>query len=162
MPVADMGARMQLEGNRVMTTKTSRRFAVIAGLSGSLALMLGAANAFADVGAENTMKLIDTNGDGVINLTEAKFAAAAVIVKIDKDHNGVLNNDELAGRVVVVDKFSPAGGFMFWKTQGTLTKQEYLDMVEGRFKPATPDDDGTLDVKELVTEDGQALLKLLQ
>ena len=58
----------------------------------------------AEAGAANAMKSMDTNGDGVINLTEAKFAAAAVIVKIDKDHNGVLNNDELAGRVVVVDQ----------------------------------------------------------
>jgi hypothetical protein len=51
---------------------------------------------------------------------------------------------------------------MFWKTKGTLTKQEHLDLVEGRFKPATPDDDGTLDAKELETAEGQALLKLLQ
>jgi hypothetical protein len=51
---------------------------------------------------------------------------------------------------------------MFWKTKGRLTKQEYLDLVEGRFKPATPDDDTTLDAKELETPDGQALLKLLQ
>ena len=32
---------------------------------------------------------------------------------------------------------------------GTLTKDEYLALVEGRFKAADPDNDGTLDSKEL-------------
>ena len=45
---------------------------------------------------------------------------------------------------------------------GTLTKDEYLAVVEQRFKAADPDNDGTLDAKELRTSAGRALLKLLR
>jgi hypothetical protein len=139
-----------------------KRRATIAVLGVCVAIVLEASAASAQVSTADSMKMIDTGGDGTINLTEAKFAAAAVIVKIDGNHDGVLSNEELGGRATAVDKVAPSGRFMFWKTEGTLTKQEYLDLVEGKFKPATPDEDGTLDAKELETEQGQALLKLLQ
>ena len=45
---------------------------------------------------------------------------------------------------------------------GTLSKDEYLKVVENRFKAADPDNDGTLDEKELRLRAGQALLRLLQ
>jgi hypothetical protein len=45
---------------------------------------------------------------------------------------------------------------------GTLSKDEYLKVVENRFKAADPDNDGTLDEKELRSRAGQALLRLLQ
>ena len=45
---------------------------------------------------------------------------------------------------------------------GTLSKDEYLKVVESRFKAADPDNDGTLDEKELRSRAGQALLRLLQ
>jgi hypothetical protein len=45
---------------------------------------------------------------------------------------------------------------------GTLTKDEYLALVEQRFKAADPDNDGTLDAKELNSPAGRALLKLLK
>jgi hypothetical protein len=45
---------------------------------------------------------------------------------------------------------------------GTLTKYEYLAVVEQRFKAADPDNDGTLNAKELRTRAGRALLRLLQ
>jgi Ca2+-binding EF-hand superfamily protein len=45
---------------------------------------------------------------------------------------------------------------------GTLTKDEYLAVVEQRFKAADPDNDGTLDAKELSSRAGRALLRLLQ
>ncbi len=145
-----------------MKADTLKRCAAIAVLSGSFAIALEVSSALAQLSAADAMATIDTGKDGTINLTEAKFAAATVIVKIDGDHNGILTNEELGGRASVVDQLVPTGRFMFWKTKGTLTKQEYLDLVEGRFKPATPDDDGTLDLKELETSEGQALLKLLQ
>jgi Ca2+-binding EF-hand superfamily protein len=44
----------------------------------------------------------------------------------------------------------------------TLTKDEYLAVVEQRFKAADPDHDGTLDSKELKTKAGRALLRLLR
>jgi hypothetical protein len=45
---------------------------------------------------------------------------------------------------------------------GTLSKDEYLKVVENRFKTADPDNDGTLDEKELRSRAGQSLLRLLQ
>jgi hypothetical protein len=45
---------------------------------------------------------------------------------------------------------------------GTLTKDEYLAVVEQRFGAANPDRDGTLDAKELNSKAGQALLRLLK
>jgi hypothetical protein len=45
---------------------------------------------------------------------------------------------------------------------GTLSKDEYLKLVEGRFKAADYDNDGTLDEKELRSRAGRALLPLLQ
>ncbi|MGB2648659.1 MAG: calcium-binding protein, partial [Pseudolabrys sp.] len=45
---------------------------------------------------------------------------------------------------------------------GTLTKNEYLAVVEKRFNAANPDRDGTLDSRELRTKAGQALLRLLK
>jgi hypothetical protein len=41
-------------------------------------------------------------------------------------------------------------------------KDEYLKVVEGRFKAADPDNDGTLDEKKLRSRAGRALLRLLQ
>jgi len=47
-------------------------------------------------------------------------------------------------------------------TEGTMTKDDYLSLTETRFKLADPDNDGTLDAKELESENGRALLKLLE
>jgi len=44
----------------------------------------------------------------------------------------------------------------------TLSKDEYLKVVENRFKAADPDNDGTLDEKELRSRIGQSLLRQLQ
>ena len=45
---------------------------------------------------------------------------------------------------------------------GTLTKDEYLALVEARFKAADPDNDGKLDAKELNSPAGKDLVKLLK
>jgi Ca2+-binding EF-hand superfamily protein len=45
---------------------------------------------------------------------------------------------------------------------GTLTKDEYLAVVEQRFSAADPDHDGTLDAKEFKSQAGRALLRLLK
>ena len=45
---------------------------------------------------------------------------------------------------------------------GTLSKDEYLAIVEQRFKAADSDNDGTLTAKELNSRAGRSLLRLLQ
>jgi Ca2+-binding EF-hand superfamily protein len=44
---------------------------------------------------------------------------------------------------------------------GTLSKDEYLAMVEKRFKAADPDNDGTVSAAEFKTAAGRSLSKLL-
>ena len=45
---------------------------------------------------------------------------------------------------------------------GTLSKTEYLAVVEQRFNAAGPDKDGTVDRKELRSRSGRALLRLIR
>ena len=45
---------------------------------------------------------------------------------------------------------------------GTLSKDEYLAVVEQRFNAANTDNDGTIDDKELRSKQGRALLGLMQ
>ena len=44
---------------------------------------------------------------------------------------------------------------------GTLTKDEYLAIVEKLFKKADVNNDGTLDAKELKSKAGRALKRLI-
>lgn len=139
------------------------RCAVVVVLGASAGTVFECSSASAQSSTADVVKTVDTGKDGTISLNEAKSAAVIVIVKIDADHNGILNNEELGGQVELLDQlFSQGHSFMYWKAKRTITKEEYLSLVEGRFKSADPDDDGTLDAKELETESGQLLLKLLQ
>ena len=139
------------------------RCAAVVVLGAGAGTVFECSSASAQSSTADVLKTVDTDKDGTISLNEAKSAAVFVIVKIDADHNGILNNEELGGRVELLDQlFSQGHSFMYWKEKRTITKQEYLSLVEARFKSADPDDDGTVDAKELETESGQLLLKLLQ
>jgi hypothetical protein len=67
-----------------------------------------------------------------------------------------LDRRELRGRLSAAEFASVADN------DGTLSKDRYLKVVESRFKTADPDNDGTLDEKELRSPAGKALLRLLQ
>ena len=62
--------------------------------------------------------------------------------KLDRDHDGTLDRRELGGRLSAAE-FAAADP----DEDGTLSKDEYLKVVETRFKAANPDNDGTLDEK---------------
>ena len=81
----------------------------------------------------------DTDNDGTVDLDEAKKAASALFDKLDTDKDGTLDFKELHGRLTRLE-FGAADP----DNDGTLTKDEYLAMVEKRFKAADPDNDGTL------------------
>jgi len=105
----------------------------------------------------NPIKMFDADGDGTIDLAEAKKAASALFARLDRDHDGTLDKRELAGRLSARE-FAAADP----DHDGTLTQDEYLAVVEARFNAANSDNDGTLDAKELSSRAGRALLRLMR
>ena len=73
------------------------------------------------------------------------------------NHDGTLDRRELRGHLSGAELAAADPD-----KDGTLSKDEYLKVVENRFKAADPDNDGTLDEKQLRSRAGQALLRLLQ
>jgi hypothetical protein len=150
--LAPSGFRLARKDIAMMTRRTA--------LVGFLALGVMAAGlrpALAAPKRSRVMQALDPDNDGTVSLDEAKQAASALFDRIDRNRNGVLNKRELGGRVTpqefaVVDR----------NKDGMLNKNEYLSVVEKRFKAADPDNDGTLDEKELTSRAGRALLRLLQ
>jgi hypothetical protein len=136
--------------------------AVLMLAAGSLCTMPGSAPVLAQDSLTGPPKIVDSDGDGTISLGEAKAAATAVFDTIDLNHDGVVNNTELGGRVTLLDQITPCLGhqFYFWKKGKTLNKDQYLAIVDGRFK-AVSAESGVCDAKALETDPGQSLLELL-
>jgi Ca2+-binding EF-hand superfamily protein len=103
------------------------------------------------------IRMLDTDNDGTVDLAEAKKAASALFDRLDRDKDGTLDKRELARRLSAKELAAADPDH-----DGTLTKDEYLAVVEQRFAAADPDHDGTLDAKELSSPAGQALLRLLK
>jgi Ca2+-binding EF-hand superfamily protein len=98
----------------------------------------------------------DTDNDGTVDLNEAKKAASALFDKLDTDKDGTLDFKELNGRLTQKE-FTAADP----DNDGTLSKDEFLGMVEERFKAADPDNDGTVSAAEFETIVGRSLSQLL-
>jgi Ca2+-binding EF-hand superfamily protein len=131
----------------------SRRIATAAFLTG----LIGAAGpAFARAKKADPVARFDTDHDGTVDLAEAKKAAGALFDKLDTDKDGTLDIKELHGRLSR-EEFAAADP----DHDKTLTKDEYLAVVEQRFKAADPDNDGSVSAKEFATPAGRALARLL-
>jgi Ca2+-binding EF-hand superfamily protein len=120
-------------------------------------LSIGSFPAFGRSERSNPIRMLDTDNDGTVDLAEAKKAASAVFDRLDRDHDGTLDKRELAGRLSAKELAAADPD-----RDGTLTKDEYLAVVEQRFNAADPDKDGTLEAKELGSAAGKALLRLLR
>jgi Ca2+-binding EF-hand superfamily protein len=107
--------------------------------------------------AMNAIRMLDTDNDGTVDLAEARKAGSAAFDKLERDKDGTLDQHELSGRLSAKELAAADPDH-----DGTLTKDEYLAVVEQRFKAADADHDGTLDAKELNTAAGRALLRLLK
>jgi Ca2+-binding EF-hand superfamily protein len=108
-------------------------------------------------GRSSLMRMLDPDNDGTVDLGEAKAAASALFDKLEHDKDGTLDKHELVRRLSAKELAAADPDH-----DGTLTKDEYLALVEQRFRAADPDHDGTLDAKELNSPAGKALLRLLR
>jgi Ca2+-binding EF-hand superfamily protein len=127
-------------------------------LTSAVAILSGAASPVLAASRQaSAVQMFDTDKDGTLDLLEAKKAATALFTKLDGDHDGSVDQRELAGRLSAKE-FAAADP----DHDGSLTLFEYLAVVEQRFNAANHDKDGTLDARELNTRAGRALVRLLK
>lgn len=119
-------------------------------------LVGGTSPALARAKTPSPLAQLDPDHDGTVDFGEAKRAALDLFDKLDADKDGTLDIKELHGRLSRKD-FAAADR----DHDGTLSKDEYLTIVERRFKAADPDGDGTVSEAELRTPAGRALAHLL-
>ncbi len=132
----------------------SRRAAIAATLTG---LAFAATPVFAQKKSSTLVGQFDTDHDGTVDLGEAKKAALELFDRLDADKDGTLDLKELQGRLSRRE-FAAADP----DNDKTLSKDEYLALVEQRFKAADVDHDGTLSNFEFHTRKGRALTRLLR
>ena len=133
----------------------TRRRTILALLSFGVVLG-GALAAAAAPRPAGVMRTLDPNGDGAIDLAEARKVAAALFDRIDHNKDGLLNKRELGGRVTP-QEFAVADR----NRDGKLSKEEYLSVVESRFKAADPNNTGKVSERELFSRAGRPLARLL-
>jgi len=133
----------------------SRRAAIAATLTG---IVFAATPALAQKKKNSTLVgQFDTDNDGTVDLNEAKKAAMELFDKLDADKDGTLDLKELHGRLSRKE-FAAADP----DHDKTLSRDEYLALVEQRFKAADTDHEGTLSNSEFHTPKGRALARLLR
>jgi Ca2+-binding EF-hand superfamily protein len=110
----------------------------------------------ADPPATDVVSKYDTDKDKTLSLDEVKSAAAAHFDKLNKDGDSTLETNEVKG-VIGPKAFQQADT----DHDGTLSKSEYLALVEKLFKKADTDHDGKLTAAELQSKSGQALQRLI-
>lgn len=133
----------------------SRRTLVVSLAIGTL--LAAGLPALAKTRRSNLIRMLDTDNDGTVDLAEAKAAASKLFDRLERDKDGTLDKHELTRRLSAKELAAADPDH-----DGTLTKDEYLGLVEQRFGAADPDHDGTLDAKELNSPAGKALLRLLR
>jgi Ca2+-binding EF-hand superfamily protein len=107
------------------------------------------------LGRPASFAAIDRNRDGRLDLDEIKKAAAALFDELDIDRKGVLSRSKLRRRLSVKD-LTTAGMDKY----ETLTKDQYLSIVELRFEVTDADHDGTISRAEFYSAAGLALRRL--
>jgi hypothetical protein len=135
--------------------KLSLRFGALILLL-SAALIAGGAPVHARRSTASILQMLDTNKDGTVDETEARQAASALFDRLDTDKDGTLDANELRGRLSKQELQANDPDH-----DNTLTKDEYLAIVEQRFKSADADHDGKLKIGELTSAPGAILVKLI-
>ena len=125
-----------------------------------LALLLGTAfgrqHATATEPSAAVVAKYDTDSDKTLDWAEVQTAASARFDSLNKDADTTLDNRELKG-IVGEAAFKAADS----DHDGTLSKAEYLALVNRLFKQADANHDGTLDAQELGSKAGRKLELLI-
>jgi Ca2+-binding EF-hand superfamily protein len=125
------------------------------GLSVFVGTSLAPKIALADTAAAVVSK-DDRDGDKTLDLAEVNAAASAHFARLNKDADATLDMQEVKG--VIGEKAFAAADT---DHDGTLSRDEYLALVQRLFKQADTDHDGTLDAKELRSKSGRRLKRLI-
>jgi Ca2+-binding EF-hand superfamily protein len=139
-------------------TKILSTFGLALALGGLASIDATATDASATPTIHETMKQMDPDADGTIDLAEALKAGARHFAAFDKDHDSTLDPKEAAAAGVTKAEFRKAEQ----DKDGTLDLKEFSTIVKARFEAANPDHDGTVSEAELATAKGKALLALLR
>jgi Ca2+-binding EF-hand superfamily protein len=111
---------------------------------------------YARISSAAILHMLDTDNDATVDIAEAEQAGTTLFDRLDSDKDGTLDADELSGRLTKEE--IEAGNPNHNKT---LTKDDYLMIVDLRFKGADSNHDGKLDIQELSSLPGDAIVKLL-
>jgi EF-hand domain pair len=135
--------------------KQSARFGALI-LMLSATLLVDGAPVYARRSTASIFMAVDTDKDGTIDEAEARQAASALFDRLDTNKDGTLDANELRGHVSQEELQANDPDH-----DGTLTRDEYLAIVEQRFKAADANHDGKLKIDEFTSAPGAALVKLI-
>lgn len=124
--------------------------------AGGVALAQGSMGASSSMSADAFVKKWDESSKGLLSLKAIDDAAVVKFEMLDAQHAGKLTEAQLAG-VLMPGEFAMANP----DGDATVGIDEWLDLVKHRFYRANVDHDGTLDLRELRSPQGEALLKLV-
>lgn len=103
----------------------------------------------------SAMKMWDSDNDQTLDLAEVQKPAADLFDGLATGHEDGLERKQIGSRISKKE-FKSADA----DANGKLTKDEFMSLIEQMFKAADPDNEGTLDAKELRTKPGNSLLRL--
>ena len=140
-----------------MTTLRRRSLGVFAaGLALGLAVRAENAPA-ANTRGDALLRAWDADHDGTLDLNEVKQAATARFNQMDTDHDGTIDRKD-RGRALVTADVRAADA----DHNGSVSLDEYLALAQTRFEAADVNHDGTLDARELNSNAGRTLMRLLK
>lgn len=135
--------------------KLSFRFGALI-LMSNAALMASGPSVHARRSTASIFQMLDTNKDGTVDEAESRQAASSLFDRLDTDNDGTLDANELRSHLSS-QELQPNDP----DHDGTLTKDEYLVIVEQRFKAADANHDGKLKIDEFTSKPGALLVKLI-
>ena len=123
-------------------------------------LALGAGNALAAEGGRELFLRIDNNGDRKLEFSEIQAVRAQMFDRMDLNHNGLLDADEVRAAVEQVKSkrdfqaaqvagFQAEASRMDRNGDGRISRDEFAAFIPDRLLRADTNGDGALSISEL-------------